>query len=190
MKKRFEDKKAKMMFDLYKKGFSLEQVGNAFGTTRQAVYGLFKTRGLNLRKRTKLPFIMFNGSKYTIRNNGYYGKTNDGRTLLHRDIWEKSNGIIPEGFDIHHIDGNKQNNKIENLELIRKDIHAKKFSTGRNQNTNKTHCIHGHFFDEKNTYYWNGHRVCRHCSKIRARKYHKAKMQLRTNNAAAGPGKK
>lgn len=35
----------------------------------------------------------------------------------HRIIWSLFNGEIPEGMLIDHIDGNKQNNKIENLRL-------------------------------------------------------------------------
>lgn len=35
----------------------------------------------------------------------------------HRIIWELFNGPIPEGMLIDHIDGNKANNKIENLRL-------------------------------------------------------------------------
>lgn len=35
----------------------------------------------------------------------------------HRVIWSLFNGEIPEGMLIDHIDGNKQNNKIDNLRL-------------------------------------------------------------------------
>jgi hypothetical protein len=37
---------------------------------------------------------------------------------LHRDIWEKYNGPIPDGFVIHHRDGNPLNNTLENLECV------------------------------------------------------------------------
>ncbi len=36
----------------------------------------------------------------------------------------------------------------------------------------QTHCIHGHPFDEKNTYWYKGrHRHCRACSAARMRRY-------------------
>ncbi len=54
-------------------------------------------------------------SKMRIEN-GYYvfGKNN----RLHRIVWESQFGPIAKGFDIHHKDGNKLNNTIENLECI------------------------------------------------------------------------
>lgn len=168
------DDKAKSMFELYKKGFSLEQVGNAFGVTRQSVYKMFKKRNFKLRNSKKLPFIIFNGNKYTLRNTGYYGRTNKNRSLLHRDIWKSNHGKIPNGYDIHHIDGNKQNNHINNLEIIKKDTHSKIYTSRKNGNTDKTHCIRGHIFDEKNTYWYKGHRSCRKCINIRAKKYRQA----------------
>ena len=49
---------------------------------------------------------------------GYYLSNNiNGRRLrLHRYIYEKYNGEIPKGYDIHHKDHNKKNNTLENLD--------------------------------------------------------------------------
>jgi len=128
------DTKAKEMYDLYCKGFSLGKVAEAFGVTRQSIYKMFKRRNYILRSRARpLPFVFFNGNKYTLRNNGYYGQTSGNRTLLHRDVWKKVNGKIPPGFDLHHIDGNRSHNDIQNLEIYSKSEHASKFNTGRNQ---------------------------------------------------------
>ena len=41
-------------------------------------------------------------------------------------MWEKFNGPIPEGFEIHHKDENKVNYNINNLELIKIKQHHKK----------------------------------------------------------------
>ena len=41
-------------------------------------------------------------------------------------MWEKFNGPIPEGFEIHHKDENKTNYNIDNLELIEIKQHHKK----------------------------------------------------------------
>lgn len=59
-----------------------------------------------------------------IKNNGYvqvYLKCIDGkqrRFLWHRVIWYMFNGEIPDGYEINHIDENKQNNALSNLNLI------------------------------------------------------------------------
>jgi len=122
------------MYKEYQKGFSLDLVGRMFGMTRQSVYIGFKRRGYKLRgNKPPLPFLTFNGNKYTLRNNGYYGKTYGSRSLMHRDVWEYHNGEIPPDHDIHHKDRDKTNNTIENLELLLKSEHARRYSTGNNQ---------------------------------------------------------
>jgi hypothetical protein len=127
---------ASEMYKMYLSGYSLSQVGNAYGITRQSVYCLFSYRGWPLRPKAKpLPFVDFNGSRYAKRNTGYYGKTKGDRGLLHRDVWEKSNGKIPSGFDIHHIDCNRENNSIENLECLPKAEHTRLYSPHNNQYT-------------------------------------------------------
>lgn len=37
---------------------------------------------------------------------------------VHRLVWETFNGGIPEGLIINHLDGNKKNNDLSNLELM------------------------------------------------------------------------
>lgn len=57
---------------------------------------------------------------------GYYLSTKNietSRIRLHRYIWKRHNGDIPQGFEVHHKDENKDNNDISNLELLTKDKH-------------------------------------------------------------------
>lgn len=130
------NKQAKQMYDLYLSGHSLAKVGKSYGVTRQSVYELFKNRGYKLRSKPKpLRFLFFNGEKYTLRNNGYYGKTRGRRSLMHRDVWEHYKGKIPEGWDIHHINEEKTDNRIENLECLTKAEHTRKYSPHNNQYT-------------------------------------------------------
>lgn len=42
---------------------------------------------------------------------------------LHQYIYEKYKGNIPKGYEVHHIDHNKDNNEIENLKLVTKQEH-------------------------------------------------------------------
>lgn len=41
-----------------------------------------------------------------------------GGKKLHREVWARAFGPIPEGCHIHHRDGNPLNNRIDNLECI------------------------------------------------------------------------
>jgi hypothetical protein len=47
--------------------------------------------------------------------NGYYRRRGK---FLHREVWEAAVGPIPEGYQIHHKDGDPANNKLANLELV------------------------------------------------------------------------
>ena len=120
------------MHKLYERGFSLAGVATAFGTNRQNIYKILKRRGWQLRNRPyPLPFIMFNGNKYTRRNTGYYGRTNGKRALLHRDMWEAAYGPIPNGYDVHHKDRDRLHNQLDNFELMDKSEHTRKHHAER-----------------------------------------------------------
>jgi hypothetical protein len=123
------------MFSLYEDGYSIAQVAKAFGVSRQSVFERFKRAEKILRSKKKLPFIIFNGKKYTLRNNGYMACTDGERSLMHRDVWCFHNGNIPEDHDIHHINNDKTDNRISNLELLLKSEHTKKHGFRGNQYT-------------------------------------------------------
>lgn len=127
------------MYAAYAIGKSLEQIGVMYGKTRQAVYDVFRTRGYQLRSKQLRGLQVLDGMFFTITKNGYLrGTRSDGaRVLMHRYVWEKHNGPIPPMHDIHHLNRNKQDNRIENLELLSKAEHARRYSTGHNQFTKK-----------------------------------------------------
>ena len=58
-------------------------------------------------------------------------KIDGKRRWLHQYKWECENKRdIPKGFEIHHIDHDRLNNRVENLQLLSKDEHLKKHSSG------------------------------------------------------------
>ena len=43
---------------------------------------------------------------------------------MHRYVWERHNGPIGAGLHVHHVDGDKSNNDISNLELLTASDHS------------------------------------------------------------------
>ena len=72
--------------------------------------------------RDPLPFQDFNGKRYHLyAGERYYSR---GTNRLHRVIWEYFHGPIPDGYEVHHIDGNPANNDPSNLECIPAKDHS------------------------------------------------------------------
>jgi hypothetical protein len=72
-------------------------------------------------------FITFAGRKYRLSGK-YYRKdqwSKDGPANLHRAVWVEHRGNIPNGFEVHHRDGDSFNNAIGNLELISRSAHRR-----------------------------------------------------------------
>ena len=73
-------------------------------------------------------FIEYNGYRFYPDKRGYWlghPKENGRPVRLHVYVWETERGPIPEGYHVHHIDHNPDNNEIENLQLIPKSEHLK-----------------------------------------------------------------
>jgi hypothetical protein len=57
-------------------------------------------------------------TRYKPDKSGYIKIYNGKLCYEHRYIWEKYNGPIPDKMEIHHINNNKSDNRIENLALV------------------------------------------------------------------------
>lgn len=58
---------------------------------------------------------------------GYQRVSINGKPhAVHRLVWRLHNGAIPKGYEIHHRNEDKLDNRIENLELVSKVEHRKR----------------------------------------------------------------
>jgi len=94
-----------------------------------------------------------------------YGQTWDGVTvrLAHRIAWELARGPIPADLTIDHLCRNRICCNPDHLRLLPNVVNA-----AGNAQSLRTHCPHGHAYDESNTHIdKRGHRRCRQCAKQR-----------------------
>lgn len=68
--------------------------------------------------------IYFNGLRFSRGTDGGYYRNAKTGERLHRYVWRFYNGEIPDGYEVHHIDGDKGNNDISNLQLL--EVHEHK----------------------------------------------------------------
>lgn len=105
-------------------------------------------------------------SRYVDRDG--YGRANvAGRSYgAHRAVYELTVGPIPKGYQLHHVCEVRNCVNPTHLHPITPADH------NRIRAAAKTHCVHGHEYDERNTYRKpSGHRDCRKCGAARQRRY-------------------
>jgi hypothetical protein len=76
-------------------------------------------RTFNMNEKT-YP-VWKNGKGYacvSITENGY-----DKAFLLHRLVWELEHGPVPSGYELHHIDHDKGNWRLDNLMMMDRQTH-------------------------------------------------------------------
>lgn len=65
------------------------------------------------------------GGRVKRRRDGYWELRIDGERILeHRHIWEQANGPIPDKWVIHHFNGIKDDNRLENLVAMSRSHHG------------------------------------------------------------------
>lgn len=117
---------------------------------------------------------LWTGAKNT---KGYGHIRSDGNGPLisvHRVAYQATHGLIPDGAEIDHLCFVRNCVNPAHLEAV---DHATNIRRGRhNQNHGKTHCIHGHEFDEVNIHIdYRGRRRCRTCTRLNMRRYRAAR---------------
>lgn len=87
---------------------------NAFGQVK-SLSRIFKGK-LNFKKVSKERILNTGHNNYPMVNLCRQGKST--MCTVHRLLWETFVGKIPNGMQINHIDGNKHNNNLINLEVV------------------------------------------------------------------------
>lgn len=62
-------------------------------------------------------------------NQNGYERVYEG--LVHRIVWETFNGEIPKGFEIDHINNKRDDNRLDNLQLLTKSANLQKAHLGK-----------------------------------------------------------
>lgn len=90
----------------------------------------------------------------------------------HRVVMEKKLGrALVRGEIVHHIDGNRHNNKPENLQLMTQsehwNVHRDEIISAIKNKPKKNKCPSGHEYNEQNSgFNKKGIRFCRVCARL------------------------
>ena len=113
--------------------------------------------------------------KGSVNTSGYgqHGshKMPNSETLAHRKFYVMAHGPIPKGMQIDHLCRNKLCVNPDHLEAVNPKENLMRAPTQvTTVNANKTHCIHGHEFNEVNTrIHKSGKRECIPCKSLRTK---------------------
>lgn len=108
----------------------------------------------------------------------YVGLGQNGKRLVHRLVLESFVGPCPDGMECCHNDGDRTNNRVDNLRWDTRygncqDIRA----AGTHWQTRKTHCPRGHAYDAECKTGTRVMRVCKTCKNAANRRlYHRKKV--------------
>jgi len=132
--------KTKYLIKLYQSGMSLPEISEKIGITDQAIWQRLKEAGVKRRsisESIKLAYKTGRAVRQTGENHHSWkgGRNKDKRGYIvivikqkryfeHRIVWEKAHGKIPQGFIIHHLNGIRDDNRLENLTAIPRARHS------------------------------------------------------------------
>lgn len=87
--------------------------------------------------------VSYHGLVFTREDKTGYYLNSTNRLRLHRFVWEQNNTAIPKGYHVHHLNGDKNDNTVANLRLLRQEEHLE---------------LHGKHLTEKQKAYLKSHK--------------------------------
>jgi len=132
--------KTEYLIKLYKGGCSLPEISEMVGITNQAVWERLKRSGIKLRSPKESVELAYKRGRLIVptgKNHhswkGGRNKNKSGYIVIvvrqkryfeHRIVWEDAHGKIPAGHIIHHLNGIRDDNRLENLCLLPRERHS------------------------------------------------------------------
>ena len=113
----------------YEADESTPALGRAYGVSPGTIWRHLRAAGVKLRPCGAAP-----GNKYGRKrggplsiNHGRLGtRDREGKPqYIHRGCWEACCGPVPDDYVVHHIDGDRMNNEIENLACLPHGEHTR-----------------------------------------------------------------
>src|SRR5437879_202534 len=114
----------------------------------------FKELDVRTRRKVEVTATCWLWTGYTERG----GYAQAGHKMMHRAIYQKLVGPIPEGFELDHLCNVTRCVNPAHVEPVTSEEHYRR--TAERRLAAVTHCPQGHPYDEANTYW---HRNGRHC---------------------------
>lgn len=127
---------------MYKSGISAVEIASELNLTYQCIYDRLAEVGVKTRSRKEQIEVMKKRGRYNISRGENHKNWNGGITVdtsgyrliningkyirEHRYVWENNNGPLPNSWIIHHLNGKKLDNRIENLAAMPRKSHSPK----------------------------------------------------------------
>ena len=118
------------MVERYEGGENIRPISETYGVAFDTVRKRLRAAGIRLRVRggpLGNNHAHKRGGPLFVKDNGYLCTTDRTGHIcrIHRACWGALRGSIPDDHVVHHIDGCKLNNGIENLMMMRNEEHSR-----------------------------------------------------------------
>lgn len=103
-------------------GLSATKIAKRLQCNTSTVCKYMRKYGINIRKSAYR--TLSSGGYVLLYIPGHHLAAKDGYLCEHRLVWEETTGqLLPDGWVVHHIDGDKTNNHPQNLVAISREEH-------------------------------------------------------------------